>query len=210
MSGDVMSGYLSTRTTLCLLAGIGALSGGAAGAAIVGKLATDGSVGAAVARDEPAAPSLTRAAQVAATAAQSPSRLPTPWSAAEVDAVRAGGARHQTARAQAPLPSAMRPTRAGAAPVSAPASGDANAVTQTTARPARPAPVTAAPQASAPQTAAPQTSAPARPPAQKPVRSPAPQRAPEPSPAVSRPSPEPAPARSSPKPDPTGAFDDSG
>jgi DNA polymerase III gamma/tau subunit len=200
MPDDMMGGYRSTRTTLCLLAGVGALCGGVAGAAIVGKLATDGSVPAAVARDEPAAVSRTRAMQVAAVAARSPSRLPTPWSPADAQAARAGGERqrvgHLAAREHVPHRTAVGTARTGTAPAAGRAKTVATAVTQTGVPPA---PVTAAPQAVAP-------ARPTRPPA----RSPAPQRAPEPAPNASRPSPEPAPARTSPKPDPTGAFDDSG
>jgi len=173
-------GHLSTRTTLCLLAVLGALTGGVAGAAIVGKLATDGSAGAAVARGKPAAPPPSRATQIAAVAAQSPSRLPTPWSGTGAKAARA----------------AMRPVPMSKTRVSAPARNRRIAARRTTP--------------SAPVTPAPQTPVPARTPAQVPVRSPAPARAPEAAPKASRPSPEPAPARATPKPDPTGAFDDSG
>ena len=88
----MMSGYLSTRTTLCLLAGLGALTGGVAGAAIVGKLATDGSAGAAVQRDKPAAVPRSRATQVAAAG------RPKPLAAADavVGGRRDSGTRHRS------------------------------------------------------------------------------------------------------------------
>jgi hypothetical protein len=197
MPDDLMSGYPSTRTTLCLLAGLGALTGGVAGAAIVGKLATDDSVGAAVARDKPATVSATRAMQVAAVAAQSPSRLPTPWSAADVKAAGAAGERPRVSRQaaprkQAPQQIAVRSTRTRATPT-APTRSGATRVTRTGSSPP-------------PVSVAPRPSTPVQQPARSPVRSPAPARAPN----VSRPSPEPAPVRATPKPDPTGAFDDSG
>ncbi|HEX5925598.1 MAG TPA: hypothetical protein VFY45_17320 [Baekduia sp.] len=197
MPSDMIDGHISARTTLCVLAGTGALIGGVVGAAIVGNLATDGSTPAAVARDEPATASRTRPTQVAAVAARSPSRQATPWSAADAKAARAAGDRHRedrhAAREHVPRRPAVARARTGAAHAAAPV----RTVSTPVARTHPPA---------APVTVAPQASAPARTPAQ----SPAPARAPEAAPNTSRPSPEPAPAHPPPKPDPTGTFDDSG
>jgi hypothetical protein len=201
VSDDVMGGHLSTRTTLCLLAGAGALTGGVAGAAIVGKLATDGAAAVVVASEKPAAASSGRVPRVAIVAAQSPSRQPTPWSAADAQAARAAGERHRAVHERAPSRVAVKSPRISAAPTAAPASSNTPVVLQTSAPPTADSPA-AAPPARAPVEPAPQTSAPAR--------SPAPARAPEPAPKASRPSPEAAPAHTPPKPDPTGAFDDSG
>jgi hypothetical protein len=192
-------GRSSARMTLCVLAGAGALIGGVAGAAIVGKLATDGSAPAAMARNDPPAAPPSRPAAAAALASASATRGPTPWSAADAKAARAAGRRHRdddhAAREHVPLRKAVRSARTGAARAAPSASVDKTVVTRTRA-PA--APVTVAPQASTPT--------------RTPVRSPArlPARAPEPAPDVTRPSPEPAPAHTPPEPDPTGAFDDSG
>ena len=192
----MMGGHLSPRTTLCLLAGVGALGGGVAGAAIVGQLATDGSAGVLAAREEPAAAAPGRATPVAVVAAQSPSRQPTPWSADDAKAARQSGERPRAARQHAPARAVVRPPRrSGAAARSrAPVVARANA-------PATGGGVVSPPVASVP---APQTSAPVRSPVQRPAR------APERAPKASRPSPEAAPAHTPPKPDPTGAFDDSG
>lgn len=196
-----MGAYLSTRTTLCVLAAAGALGGGVAGAAIVGNLTTDGSVDAAVARDEPAAAPASRATQVADAAAQSPSRQPTPWSAADVKAAHGAGERPRAIRKHASSRVTMRAPRASADGGSVPAGSRATPVTQPRT-PAAGDGVSGTPPARV--SPAPQTSAPAQSPAQRPAR------APEPAPKASRPSPEAAPAHTPPKPDPTGAFDDSG
>lgn len=203
----MMGGYLSPRTTLCVLAGAGAVCGGVAGAAIVGKLATDGPAGTAVARDEPAVASSTRASQVAVVAAQSPSRVPTPWSAADAEAARVAGERQRARREHVAPRAASRSLRISAASAAARVNSGAGADTRrrTSSAGSGAAAVPPAAVSPAPQVSAPAQQAPAQ---QAPVRVPA--RAPEPAPKISRPSPEPSPARSSPKPDPTGAFDDSG
>ncbi len=196
-----MGAYLSTRATLCLLAGIGALVGGVAGAAIVGKLATDSQVDAAVARDEPAGAPSSRATQVAAAAAQSPSRQPTPWSAADAQAARAAGERHRAIRRHASSRVTVSAPRASADRGSAPASKHATPVTRLKT-PAGGGGASGTPPARVSPT--PQSSTPVQSPVQRPAR------APEPAPKGTRPSPEAAPAHTPPKPDPTGAFDDSG
>jgi hypothetical protein len=189
---DVMVAARSARTTLCVLAAAGALSGGLGGALLVGRLATGDELQAAVARDAPAAVAGSRhAAQVAA--ARSVLRQPTPWSAAIVaQAARLEAMRHprRHVATRRPAAAARAPVaaRAPAAPVSAPASTVA---------------VTHARSGSATQTGgatAPHASTPA----------PEPRRAP----AAPRPQPKPKP-KPTPKPDarpqqPTGAFDDSG
>jgi hypothetical protein len=193
-----MGGRLSARATLCLLAGIGALSGGVAGAVIVGRLSVEDSVGTAAARDEPAAVTRPRAVQVAEVAGRSALRQPTPWSAADAEAARVGSAerhtshratiRHRPSRTMAPV---------AAAPVAAPTS--AGATTEIREQ-QPPAPIQArAPAATGGGSA--RGTAPASPT----VRAPA-------APKAAAPAPEPAPAHRSPTPDPqpTGAFDDSG
>ena len=192
----MMGGYLSPRTTLCLLAGVGALAGGVAGAAVVGKLATDGSTGVLAAREEPAAAAPGRATQVAVVAAQSPLRQPTPWSADAAKAARQSGERPRAARRHPPARAVVKSPRRSAAPARSRAPVVARANAPTTGGGVAAPPVTSVP--------APQTSAPVRSPAQPPAR------APEPAPKASRPSPQAAPAHTPPKPDPTGAFDDSG
>jgi hypothetical protein len=185
-----MGSYLSARATLCLLAGIGALSGGVAGAVIVGRISVEDSVGTAVARDEPAAGARPRTTQVADVAGRSALRQPTPWSAADARAARAGAPkRHPRHRVVV----RHRPSRT-VAPVVAPTSTAATTeVRESTSTPIQAGAPAAAGGGSARGTAP--VSPPARPKAAAPA-----------------PAPEPAPARRSPTPDPqpTGAFDDSG
>jgi hypothetical protein len=190
----MIDGRISARTTLCVLAGAGALIGGVAGAAIVGKLSTDGSAPAAVARNAPPTAAASRMSAAVALASRSATRGPTPWSAADA---RKAAARHPHPRRRA-APArprrAMVAVRAPKASTKAATRTVATTVTQHTRAPA----VNGGGSAPPPAVVAPQASTPAR--------------SPEPAPRASKPkpSPEPAPTHTPPRPEPAGSFDDSG
>lgn len=184
----VIGGASSARTTLGLLAAVGALCGGVAGAVVAVRLSADDALPAAVARDEPAAFSADRGSSAGAVASRSALHGPTPWPVAEAKIVRVRHPHHRAApvrkkRHRVAVRAVQVPVRTTAAAGTQQAAGSTGA--------AAPAPV------QVPQT-------------YTPTRSPQATSAPVAKTTPRAPSPEPAPAHANPKPEPAGRFDDSG
>ncbi len=166
------------------MAGVGALSGGVAGAVIAGRLSTDDTTPTAAARDEPVAAVADRPAAIAASAGRSASRQPTPWPivAERAAAIAVHHPRHRAAVVRA-TPVAVRDT---AARIDVPAETVAAPTVQTSTPAATDDGAAVAPVDVPVHVRQPST----------PARSPEPAPTPTPQAAPKAPSPEPAPAGS--------------